>query len=340
MNIKPVLRPLALLTLVNLAACAAPPDEAETSAADSTSSALWNGVCGAVSGSTPVIAVLCGVTQAVDKLISPGDPISLRDLYNKVVSLEVDLQTLETGVTNLTYEVRRGEVIALVRDVDAQRGALTAALNIAADHPGNLPAEEAALAAAHALASPSFTTLPPLAAGATDRFDPRLTLPSFVLAVKTWLAMRSAANEPWTATSQQDLAGFAQRLTDITAGMRASLTCSETWDRVETAVCPPGVPIHIQPPKEPIDPPNPPACDPVTYCAHTVVCTDWMAWEGKSWGERLDGECPSDGTTIAELNRANRIAAYQIATYEALAAQWKALATPKIVWGHGTILRQ
>jgi hypothetical protein len=276
-----------------------------------------------------VIAVLCGISQAVDKLIQPSDPISLRDLYLKVVSLESGFQALEAGVANVTYELRREEVIALTRDIDAQRGAVRSALDIAADHPGSLSAEEAALAAAHALASPSFTTLPPRADGATDRFDPRLTLPSFVLAVQTWLAMRAAANEPWTATSQQDLASFAQRLTDITAKMRASLICTETWTQFDTAVCAPTKPGHVIPPPEPLDPTDPPVCPIETFCSHTVVCKDAMAVDGQSWGERLDGECVDNSTTIADSNRANRIEAYKIAMHEALAAQWKAIATPR-----------
>ncbi|MGJ4945045.1 hypothetical protein ACQR1W_31080 [Bradyrhizobium sp. HKCCYLS1011] len=251
----------------------------------------------------------------------------MRDLYLKVVSIEIDLHDLEGQVANLSFEQRREEALALARAVEQERAQVYAALDVAADRPGDSAALAQALAAAHALASPTFYTLPGRTVGALDRFDPRSALPSFVVAVEVWLAIRASANEQWTDVSRQDVTGFAARLLQITAQMRDSIHCEEAWQNFVRFSCPkpdkggPHIPLPMPRDRNPPDAPN---CVPSPACNHRLSCTDEMNAETNATGKTSDGTCPADTAANARSNRAIRLADYQVEMYETIARRWLA----------------
>jgi hypothetical protein len=288
---------------------------------------VWNGICQAAAAATGgILGAFCTVSDKLTKLAAPQDPITLRNLFLQVVSLENDVQKLEGQVVDLSFEERRQEALDLARSVDEQRAQFEAALQTAADHPQDIAPQTQALGAAKALAKQTFYALPGHTAGSQDRFDPRAALPSFVMAVDSWLAIRAVAQAPWTDTARQDVAAFAARLSEITSQMRASLGCQEVWQDFERISCPktprPKI-LRLQPP----EPPEPPVCTSAPACSHRLSCTDKMQDETNATGQRTEGICMSHTTTNAQQNLARRLADYQVERFEAIARGW--LATPK-----------
>jgi hypothetical protein len=286
---------------------------------------VWNGICGAVGGLAPIIAVFCKVTDKLVTLSQPNEPTTLRELNLKVVSLDIDLRELEGQVAALAFEQRREEALALARAIDQERAHLQAAIDIAVDHPNDIAAEAQALGAAQALAKPTFYTLPGRTVGAADRFDPRAALPSFVVAVDGWLAIRAAAKVPATPTSRQNTAEFAARLNQLTAQMRASVHCEEVFHNFERFNCPRPKPPRIRRPGDP-EPEPTPECLPSAACNHRLSCTDEMEDQTSATGTTTDGTCPGSTTANAQRNRATRLADYELEKFEAIAKLWLSMA--------------
>lgn len=289
---------------------------------------VWNSTCQAVGGAEGVIGAFCAAEDLIYNAIAPPSAEILA-LRAAATSLEIRLNNLEAQVANLVYEERREEALALARAIDQARAAVAAALNIAADHPGDIAAEAQALNAALALQSPTFSSLPGRAAGAAERFDPRAALPSFIFAVDTWLAIRAAANEPWTDASRQQVDNFASHLLQTTARMRASVVCSEVWEDYERVVTPspPHGPAHLpttllstDSPTIPTGPMTEPACN------HRLSCTDSMEAETVATGKTMAGKCESHSTENAKSNVARRIADYRLDETEAHAHGWRTAA--------------
>jgi hypothetical protein len=232
----------------------------------------------------------------VQSLAAAPDPATLRELYIRVVGLELHVARLSRDVENLAWQVRRGEVIQITRAVDAQRAAYKAALQYTMDHPGTTAGEVTALAAANALASASFSTFPGRTDKSPDRFDPRATLPSFLEAVNAWLALRKTSNSSWTETSKEALLGFASRLDAIIAGIRSSVECIERYTSYDLSVVSPWVDPYLvieDPPSLAVYewiPPEP-------RCGHVVMCFDSMR-ENVEWlvSEDTLGYCEITGS--------------------------------------------
>jgi hypothetical protein len=290
---------------------------------------VFSGICSALGGLTPVIAAFCKVTDKAVELAKPKDPLSLRELSLKVTSLEIDLRKVEELIPNLTFEQRREEVLSLTRVVEAERAHLQAALDIAADQPNNRSVEAQALGAAQALAKPVFYALPGRTAGAADRFDPRVALPSFVVAVEGWLAIRAAAKMPMTGNSRRQLASFAERLREIVSQMRASVHCEEVFHDFNRFSCPKPKDKTVRRPGDP-EPEPTPECDPTPACNHRLSCTDEMNADTNATGTTTDGVCPGGTTVNAQRNRATRLADYQVDQYDGIAIKWGAMALDPI----------
>jgi hypothetical protein len=290
---------------------------------------VWNSTCQAVGGADSVIGAFCAAEDLIYNAIAPPSAEILA-LRAAVTSLDIRLNNLEAQVANIVYEERREEALALARAIDQERAAVAAALNIAADHPGDIAAEAQALNAALALQSPTFSSLPGRAAGAAERFDPRAALPSFIFAVDTWLAIRAAANQPWSDASRQQVDNFASHLLQTTARMRASVVCSEVWEDFERVVTPPtphgpahSRPTILLPTDSPTNPPGPmtePACN------HRLSCTDSMEAETVATGKTMAGKCESHSTENAKSNVARRIADYRLDETEAHGRDWRSSA--------------
>ncbi len=238
------------------------------------------------------------VYQTAVSLLNP-DPTSVRDLYNRIVALEIDVAALTTDVQNLTYELRRAEVIEITREVDAQRAATLASMQYTIDHPGDTAGEVTALTSANALSIQSFYTFPGRTDKSPDRFDPRAALPSFLEAVNTWLVLRRMNHSNWTDESRNAVLGFASRLDDIVAAIRGGVVCVETYSSYDHPLVrrppPPRIPPII-PPDPPV-PPEPPPTEP--RCHHTISCLDRMR-EATEYllNEDTRGYCANDGSEI------------------------------------------
>lgn len=276
---------------------------------------VFSGICNALGGLAPVIAAFCKVTDKAVELAKPKDPLTLRELSLKVTSLEIDLRKVEELIPNLTFEQRREEVLSLTRVVEAERAHLQAALDIAADQPNNRSVEAQALGAAQALAKPVFYSMPGRTVGAPDRFDPRVALPSFVVAVEGWLAIRAAAKMPMTDNSRRQVASFAERLREIVSQMRVSVHCEEVFHDFNRFTC-------RKPKEEP--------CDPTPACNHRLSCTDEMEANTHATGTTTDGVCPGRTTVNAQRNRARRLADYQVDQYDGIAIRWGTMALDPI----------
>lgn len=291
---------------------------------------IYNGACNVIAGAAFAPAqIFCKIDSAIyDWMATPRSPeandiIALKNLMGRV---EADIRSIETTVSDLTYEERRQEAISLTRDVDAARASVSAALVLASDNPGSEAAEAQALEAAFSLASPSFMTFPAQRAGFLDRFDPRAALPSFLLAVDSWITIRSAAGRPFGPAAQQAVAQFSGRLLDVSDDIRAAVNCSEEWHEAQRAIVPRAghpspFPRVLAPGEKPLKPDWEPGTK--TVCVHTISCWDFEPFAaGKV---ETDGKCHTDGT-LAATNKEHRLADYQLDRLAQTAANWRAMA--------------
>jgi len=208
--------------------------------------------------------------QSVDRLINP-DPATIRELHFRLGQVEIEIAGFSRVLENITYEARRAEVIEIARAVDGQRALSAAALQYSVDHPGDTSSEIPALSAAIALSSDSYYTFPGRTAGSPDRFDPRMTMPSFLNAVSTWLALRKLNASPWTDNARSSLARLADVLDSCIGRIEANVTCVERWssfDRVDDAQGS-GLPGHEDDPTF------------VSCCSKVITCIDHMAESGQ-----------------------------------------------------------
>jgi hypothetical protein len=210
-------------------------------------------------------------SQSVDKLINP-DPTTIRELYFRLGQVEIEIAEFSRLLENITYEARRAEVIEIVRAVDGQRALSAAALQYSVDHPGDTSSEIPALSAAIALSSDSYYTFPGRTAGSPDRFDPRITLPSFLNAVSTWLALRQLNASPWTDNARNSLARLADALDSCIRRIEANVTCVERWSSFDRIADTGGSGLG----REHEDLPTFESC-----CSQVITCIDHMAESGQ-----------------------------------------------------------
>jgi hypothetical protein len=259
--------------------------------------------------------------EAVRKLLDP-DPATIRELNTRLTGLEQQVDVISRVVENLTYELRRSEAIQITRAVDDQRAAYTAALTYAADHPDDTAAEVTALAAALALASPSYYTFPGRTAGSVDRFDPRATLPSFILAVSAWLAIRKMNSSPWTATSKDTLSKLAQNLESYIRQIEAGVDCTERYTSFDSPIDRP----HRDPFPTILDPNDPPPPPPPTNpaCRHVIACMDSMAVSYEVLlMEESDGYCVFDGSSMHAQGKVDYLTKYyEVPSLRSVLASW------------------
>ena len=265
--------------------------------------------------------------QTIQSWLAPPDPATIRELYNRVVALEIDVARLTRDVENISYELRRAEAIEITRAVDAQRAAYTAALQYSIDHPGETSDEVAALSAALALASASFYMFPGRTASSPDRFDPRAALPSFLEAVNTWLALRKVNGSAWTPTSENALLNMASSLEGIIAKIRAAVVCIETYMSYDHPLQPPPRPPRIPRPLPPDPGPPPPAPPTEPRCHHDIACHDGMREETVYLLARVTkGYCGEDGSAInADQAKQYLDSYYMPDKLQAIADGWRAL---------------
>lgn len=225
-----------------------------------------------------VVTVVKAMYQVMEflKSITDPEPATIRELYNRLNSVELDVRKLESDVANLTHELRRGAVIDLTRDIDAQRAAMNAAVIYAADHKGDTASELSALTAAIALGHDSFYTFPARVAGGADRFDSRAALPSYIEAVSSWILLRRYNGTASTPTSKDTLIRFSNILSGLAHRIRGAVTAVEVYTSYDHPLTPPPKPRFpprkLEPGEEP--PPPPPT---ERRCSHVIYVVDPMA---------------------------------------------------------------
>lgn len=264
--------------------------------------------------------------EFVSRLTWP-EPATIRELYNGLNQVEIAIVRLSRDLENISYEARRAEAIEITRAVDAQRASYIAALQYSMDHPGDSAAELPALAASIALSSPSYYTFPGRTAGSPDRFDPRATLPSFINAITTWLAIRKINSSQWTETSRETLLALAKSLESHTDRVESSVDCIERFSSYDRAIDPPREPprfLELEPAEPPLE--QPPVTEP--RCSHTIVCMDAMTESGDVLlTENTPGYCGFEpGTTTSFDERSKRTyldTYYMPGRLRELAQQWR-----------------
>jgi hypothetical protein len=265
----------------------------------------------------------------VDKLTNP-DPATIWNLYNSIVGTEIAIVRISRDLENITHEVRRSQAIEINRAVDGHRAAYTAALVFSADHPGDKAGEVAALTASLALSSPSYYTFPGRKAGSPDRFDPRATLPSFLIAVSTWLAIRKMNSSAWTTSSRDSLSQLASSLESHIGRMEQSVVCLEKYSSYDHPLYPPREPPRILEPL-PAEPPQEVEQPPITEprCHHSITCIDSMTESDETlFYEDSAGDCGGNGWSFNDQSKAAYLDKnYQLAQLRDIARSWRIRAT-------------
>lgn len=256
------------------------------------------------------------------------EPGMMWELRSRINMLESEIVRISRELENITYEVRRSDAINITRAVDGQRALYTAAIVYSIDHPGDTAGEIPALAASMALSLPSYYTFPGRTAGSPDRFDPRATLPSFLNAVSTWLAIRQMNSSVWTTNSRDSLSQLADSLESHIRRIEGSVSCVETIGTYFDIPTPPRIPdLIIIPSPDPDPPPEPPTFE--QRCRHQIVCMDSMTESGETiFYEDRPGPCEVDGTTFDEQNQTSYLERnYLPARLRDIAQSWRILAT-------------
>lgn len=274
-----------------------------------------------------VLKALVTVLKALYDYIQSSSPMSPGNLLkNQVLGLERGLVLLRHQVEDVTYELRRGEVIDLNRDVAAQNANVAAALQFADEHPGDDSAEIPALSAALALANPYFYIFPGRTPKSPDRFDPRSALPAFLQAVNAWLSIRNANGASWTPSSRRNLLDIATALETIVQQILASIEAVEVYKSADIVIRPKNPPRIPPRPRDPDEPPAQPELVPV--CNHYIIYTDRIreTVEYNPFRQVVGSHCDSDSTIFLPAETQVYVETnYATAMLTQIVAKWRSL---------------
>lgn len=177
-------------------------------------------------------AVVNMIMTVIDKMHEHDQDTALATLSEQIIRLDSDLRALENEVVNVTYIARRSEVISLQRDVDTQRAFIVTSINQHKDRKRmGLPStsDDDVWRSAAALANPSYYTFAGSTAGSPDRFDQRMTLSTFLMAVDAWIALRLSNGKSWTPEAASDVRRFADYLDWIAATINSKIQCRDCY---------------------------------------------------------------------------------------------------------------
>jgi len=149
-----------------------------------------------------------------------------------------------------------------------------------------------------------------------DRFDPRLATPTFVMAVTSWLGLRSANHVPLDPASQATLLRYADGLDWVVAKSRAAVTCDTHREIVEIPACGGRCEKYT--------------CRTATTCHDSTLktYTDYDVASVPLSNPPADNDCPA--TTAPNPTKAHTLIEqlYGADRYAKVAAAWRAYASP------------
>jgi len=291
---------------------------------------VFSDVCGLVGEASPIIDAFCKISDDLVQLNS-SDPVTLDGLALQLESLQVETSNIETALANLTFEERREEALSIARAIDAARAQVLAAANQANGDPDGDAPMGLALSAGITLMSSSFYSFPPKLSGAPDHYDPRLALPSFIMAVDTWIAIRRVAALKWDSTSKQQLSSFAGFIDTTVNKITSSVSCKQVWQTYKRVVSSGGKTGTSGPPHRIDSGGSSTAIPPPTEwaCSHRLNCTDLISQTDVAHGEATSGACPvpipKNSLVSDQVQR--ELSNYKLADYRATANRWRAIAS-------------
>jgi hypothetical protein len=230
----------------------------------------------------------------------------LLDLRSKVGELEGDVAELREMATALARFVDAVAAEARSRDVAIAYAAIKTGLDIVADQESRAQdGAEMVLLASNTLVADNFYMFEHF--GGTKRFDPRMSTPTFVGAVTTWLALRERGSIPMNGAMDDRLREFIGRLEWVVENSRASVSCSAVKDEIEL-----------------------PCGKPDSGCVKYACQTYNECWDGvvEQWSyldrTRTEGRC-SNMYHVPNPDKEREVeqSRYAADTNEALAAAWR-----------------
>jgi quinol monooxygenase YgiN len=169
------------------------------------------------------------ISQIYEPTLSTHDLLALRA---KVGELEGDVAVLREMATALARFVNAVAAEDRNRDVAEGYAAIKTGLDIVADQESRAEdGADMALLAANTLVADNFYMFEHF--GGTKRFDPRMTTPTFIGAVTTWLALRERGSIKMNSPMDERLREFAWRLEWVVENSRASVSCSAVKAELE-----------------------------------------------------------------------------------------------------------
>jgi hypothetical protein len=300
-RVKTVSTTLALLAA---GACAAEP---ATTQPDEVRQALGPG-----GAAGEAIAAAQKMWEWMSKLRDMNEPsLSMEDLF----AMRNDIAILKDGIAKLREEsaLLHKRVDALGTETrersvaDAYANVITA-LDIAAERPDlAFDASTWALNAANTLAAPNYYLFPYVPG--TDRFDPRFSTPTFIMAVTTWLAIRGGGGIDMTDVSDAKLRAFTDRLDWVASTTWSSVSCAAQQEEVEIPCGRPDSGCRrIE-------------CQNYTECRDDIL-SEWSYYDI----QRRPGGCAGFSVPAPEKARWLAELRYGPSAYDRLAASWRTFA--------------